>query len=187
MLLLLIGSSAVMIEEYRRSEFREFPTPTQSPVWLFDQSGIRNPQAIAPGSSELADSAEVIGVEMQGSHRAYAIGPMSFPRTHVINDVVGGTPVTVSYCNLMDCIRVFTDPKSADALHIAVGGLDNRSESRGMLLRVGERRYYQESGISFDDQSETFPYAQAEYVRTTWGQWRAEHPDTDIVDQFLAH
>jgi hypothetical protein len=180
-LLLLIGGSAVMIEEYRRSQFREFAPPTQVPVLLLDQMEIRNPQAIAPEASDLADSAEVIGVEMQGSHRAYALGPMSFPRTHVINDVVGGTPVTVSYCNRRDCIRVFTDPDGAEALNVSVGGLDARPD-RGMLLRVGKRRYYQESGVSFDDPSETFPYAQAEFVRTTWGQWRAEHPDTDVVD-----
>ena len=104
---------------------------------------------------------------------------------HVINDVVGGKPITVTYCDATDCVAVFTDPTGHEALEIAVGGWTGRSVSSksegSMLLRVGSTLYRQDTKQPLEEKdSAPFPYSEANFVRTTWQQWREAHADTDV-------
>ena len=94
---------------------------------------------------------------------------MQFPLTHVINDVVGQVPVTVSYCNRTDCVRVFTTgDDSHQPLDVGVGGFADGK----MLLHLAHRNFRQDS--------REIPLPSLEFERTTWKSWKTAHPDTDV-------
>ncbi len=85
-------------------------------------------------------------------------------------------PVSVTYCDLRDCVRVFTGEGRA-ALALRQGGLFQGK----MVLRAGGRAYLQESLSALEPSgAAAFPYKSYAYVRTTWGTWRKAHPTTDI-------
>ena len=97
-------------------------------------------------------------------------------QNHVVNDVVDGIPVTVTYCDRMDCTRVFT-ADGGDPLAIGVTGY-----SEGLLIRAPGGRYRLDNckGIVGPDQLQ-FPYQSMEFVVTTWKEWRDAHPNTDVI------
>jgi hypothetical protein len=141
---------------------------------------IQLPPAEQAATAQLPDAEEVIGVEENGQSRAYAVRAMSELRHHVINDQLGGIPITVTYCEQTNCAGVFTDPQAKGPLDVGVGGFDNRPEG-GMLLRVGNHRYDQKTGKPLDDGGlPWFPYGPHHFVLVKWKQWRENHPDTDV-------
>jgi hypothetical protein len=167
-LLLLIGGAAVGIVWSMRHNEPEDPRQEVS----------RAPNRFAMYSG-LRDNAEVIGVSAAGRHRAYLLQTFLQADSHVYNDLLGAVPLTVTYCDLADCARVFTAPGPAQPLDVAVGGWDG-VHHRKMLLRVGSIRYWQETGLPLAKAGSPFPYAGMKFVRTTWGHWRKDHPDTDV-------
>src|SRR5688572_9755512 len=80
------------------------------PVKLLELRPVRMPAAVVAGDTWLPDDAPVIGVSAGGRHRAYAISAFLAIDRHVANDMLNGVPVTVAYCDLTDCVRVYTDP-----------------------------------------------------------------------------
>jgi len=155
--------------------------PARSPYDLADLPPVQQPPALSAAAVRLADDAEVIGVAAGGRHRAYALDAFVYwTKRHVVNDVVGGVPITVTHCDLTECTRVFTAPDRDGPLDVSVGGWGGRFEESGLLLRVGSTRYRQTTGEPLKDGDPPFPYAPAEYVRTTWKRWREAHPDTDV-------
>jgi hypothetical protein len=130
--------------------------------------GLRQPPAVRADEAMLADDAPVIGVVADGRPRAYLVSAMRSMSSHVVNDLVGEVPVTVTYCDRTDCIRTFSAKSRGEPLTLGVGGWSNG----GMELRLDERNYPQESAeVPLDD---------FEFERTTWGEWRERHPETEI-------
>jgi hypothetical protein len=128
------------------------------------------------------DSTPVIGVSADGRHRAYVLTAFMRPDSHVYNDLLGDVPVTVTFCDLDNRVQVFTAPSRGRPLDVTVGGSDS-CRPRKMLLGVksARTRYWQDTGLPLDDDAASpFPYARTESVRTTWGEWRQAHPDTDV-------
>jgi hypothetical protein len=131
-------------------------------------------------SSTLSDDAAVIGVSAGGKHRAYPLRLVVRREQHVLNDLMGYTAVTVTYCDLDNCVRVFGEANRRKALDVDIGGADP-SRPRKMVIRVGTDLFWQDTGLPFEEGSRRrFPYERIEYERTTWGQWRAAHPDSDV-------
>jgi hypothetical protein len=146
---------------------------------------IQRPTALPAEQVALADDTVVIGVEAGGRWRAYVLQAFYRPGRHVINDLLGGKPITVTYCDMTDCLAVFTEPDATEPLDVAAGGWQGQFE-RGkplgtMLLRVGSTWYRQDSGQPLADNGDNpFPYTKTDFMRTTWKDWFDEHPDTDV-------
>ena len=121
----------------------------------------------------------VIGVTMGESHRAYAVKAFDAIPSHVVNDLLGGRPVTVTRCANTECVKVFTELTGRRRLGVAVGGWFGRDGSEELLLRVGSNRYHQQSGEPVGE-APPFPYPTLDYELTTWGEWLRQHPDTDL-------
>ena len=49
---------------------------------------------------DVLDEYYVVGVELDGESRAYPINMLSRPDHHVVNDVLGGQPIAVTWCGL---------------------------------------------------------------------------------------
>jgi hypothetical protein len=141
--------------------------------------------ALATGDITLAEDAPVIGVVAGDQARAYSLGAFERIEDHALNDMLGDVAVTVTYCPQSGCTRVFTQSRRSAPLDVAVGGwvgrqADEPDADSKMLLRVGRGRYFQDTGEPLADAGE-WPYERADHHRTTWGEWRRMHPNTDVV------
>jgi len=145
-----------------------FTTPF---VW----PGKIRPPVVPVAQSGLADDEPVIGVRVGSQYRAYVTRAFAGTTNHIVNDLIGKTPVSVTHCDLTLCTRVYTGD-GADPLRIMSGGYVD-----GLLLRVGDRFYHQRDDSTLDKSpGGAFPYRAFAFQETTWKQWRDAHPDTDV-------
>jgi hypothetical protein len=160
------------------------PEPADSTELVWDIPAVLSPRTHSAGEVRLKDDAQVIGVTAQGRGRAYLLQALVSPEHHVVNDLIGQVPITVTYCNMTDSVRVFTDSRLGQPLDLAVGGWTGHHTGRGlaacMLLRTRENWFRQDDVEPVGDEAVTFPYKQAPFVRTSWKKWRTAHPDTDV-------
>jgi hypothetical protein len=128
----------------------------------------------------LVDSDEVIGVRIGDEVRAYPIRVLNWHE--VVNDVVGGTPIAVTFGPLTFGTAVFDRNVGTETLEFGVSGLLHDS---GLLL-------YDRGGGSLWSQLQaravTGPAAERGEVLeplpfslTTWGTWRERYPETTTV------
>ena len=126
----------------------------------------------------------VIGIEISGDARAY---PLRLMRWHeVVNDVVGGESIAVTYCPLSDSVSVFS--REVDGVEVELG-------VSGLLYNSTTLLYDSRSGppdtplwIQLDGRPIAGPapdtkprLALRRTVLTTWGHWREGHPDTAVL------
>jgi hypothetical protein len=152
------------------------PEPPGS--WLrAEAAGVRTPQAVAAEAAGLNDAEEVVGVVVNGAARAYRLGTLRDPRRHVVNDLVGGAPVSVAYCDRTGCIRTYTGP-GAEPLRVGIAGL----RDGGLVVKLDGVYYDQQSGrvVEGPPGAAPLPLDRVPWTRTTWGRWRREHPATDV-------
>lgn len=134
------------------------------------------PVRAADDAKTVEDDDEILGILAGGRARAYFVRAMGFP-WHVINDMVGGRAVSVTYCDRARCARVFTDESAKAPLRLDIAG----QMKDGLILRIGNVEYAQKSGENLTSpKGAPIPYADWTFVRTTWRAWRESHPDTDI-------
>jgi hypothetical protein len=139
---------------------------------LLNVPGMAQPKTDQANSAAVDDDDEVICISIAGRHRAYKTSAMTSPTTHVINDLIDGVPVTVTYCDRTECARVLMameEEGAADSpLAVGVGGFRDGQ----MLLDI--------DGQLFPQNSPNVPFADREFVKTSWKKWKAAHPDTDV-------
>ena len=160
------------------------PPPSSEPDWPTQMIEVPPRSAVEPVAAAavgLSSEAAVLGVAFAGRHRAYPVSALSDSITHVINDQVGGRPLTVAYCDRTSCARAFTTRDGQSALDLAVGGWLNEGGVKDMLLRHGRSRYELTTGRAVTPDAPPFPFETVDVEQTTWGAWRAVHPDTDLV------
>ena len=129
--------------------------------------GVRTPRFTELAEAGLSSQVEVVGVSVNGVCRAYPVPLLSIVDSHIVNDLIDGTPVSVTYCDLADQVRVLTSKKHGDRIPLSVGGLD---ENHQLLFLFGDERYRQ--------QSKKLPLDDYPFLRVTLGEWSSLHPDT---------
>ena len=132
-----------------------------------DIPGISDPYFHAADEVVVPDTTPVIGVLINGQPRAYMDEGMAEADQHIVHDLIGDQKLTIVYCDKSNCVRVF-DSNDIDPDSILMSGMKRNQ----LLLTVGESDY------PLDDES--IPIPDYDSVRTTWGEWKTEHPDTDI-------
>ena len=131
------------------------------------EPGLENGRFYAAEEVIIPAETMVIGVEVGGSFRAYLPGGMNDIDQHVLHDDFNGEPITVTYCDMSDCARVFVrGDVAADQIHM--GGWNGVA----MLLLIDEKRYVQ------SDQE--IPLDEYPIKRVTWFEWKTAHPETTI-------
>jgi len=136
--------------------------------------GIFRPPTVPATVAQLGSDELVIGVKVHDRTRAYRRAAFVPVLDHVVNDVIDGVPVSVTYCDRCDCTRVFTGDGS-EPLELVAAAFQE-----GLLLRVRGRLYRQDTGEPADHSGSEFPYWTMEFEQTTWMEWRAENPETDV-------
>jgi hypothetical protein len=172
------------VERARLRERAEETSPgravDRSPAWRErEMKSLPCPPTVPAEAAELSGDDEVIGVEVNGKTRAYALRALGRVMQHIINDLVGGVPVSVVYCDLDHCTRVYTSHRRAEPLDIALTGVLAR---KGMIVKIEGVDYQHRSGEPLEPGPRVppFPYEDQPWVRTTWRQWKQLHPGTDV-------
>jgi hypothetical protein len=143
----------------------------------FNEWAINLPPVSPASTAGVADDEEVIGVSAGGRHRAYLVQVLSGdPRLHVVNDRLADTPVSVTYCDRTHCTHVFTGPDGEGPLPLAASIWRDKQ----LLVRARGGDYLQTTLQPLDPRLAPFPHPELPFVRTTWKQWRAAHPNSDI-------
>ena len=120
----------------------------------------------------------MIGIVADGRARAYRLKAFVHLSRHIVNDLIGDRPITVTYCDLSDCARSYAGPRGGRLLDVSQAGFGYMG--RGMVVKVGNAYYWQQTGETMQAGGDPFPYPTHPLVRQTWGEWRREHPDTDL-------
>lgn len=151
-------------------------------IEVADLPGVKSPRTVAASRTTLPDQALVIGVSVNGRHRAYALSAMANVNCHVVNDLFGETPITVAYCDRSHCVTAYQGDSADSPLEIGIGGYLNDGDASTMLIKDAGVLYRQDSGQPLRSGDPSFPHHSVEVTRTTWQAWRTAHPDTDIYD-----
>lgn len=122
----------------------------------------------------------VIGVEVGGRARAYYLAAFEHPNRHLVNDMIGGVAVSVAYCNLSRCVRVYTDPGATAPLDAEVAGVLDRE----MVIKLRGVPYFQRSGAPVEPATgaAAIPYSLLTPTIVKWNQWTRQHPETDVYE-----
>ena len=141
---------------------------------------LRLPPVISAADAKLDPTDEVVGVVLGGQARAYRLGVLRDRDHHVINDVVRGVPVSVTFCDLTDCVRVYTDAKNHPdtPLDVAAAGLIDGE----LVLKIEGVLYLQKTGKPMMPEAgpPELPYASLAPERMSWAEWSRRHPDTEV-------
>lgn len=142
----------------------------------------------ASEAAVLDDEETVFGVEIGGDARAYPYRYMDWHE--MLNDVVGGVPVTLAYCTLCGSGILYRAavPGSADRLVFGSSGLLYRS-NKLMYDRQTHSLWNQ-----FTGQPVVGPLSDSGLVlevlpllTTRWGEWRRRHPQTRVLSADTGH
>ncbi len=120
----------------------------------------------------------VLGVLIHGHARAYPIRMLNWHE--VVNDVVGGQPIAVTYCPLSGTGMVFNALVDGERMDFGVSGLIYKS---GVLFfdRKTESLWSQ---LKREAVSGHFQGKQLEWlpvVHTSWDEWSKRYPRTDVI------
>ena len=144
------------VEDFRRKFIKGFKLPFPSDT---------SPRLLAADAVLLPDTAEVLGISTNGVSRAYLVVGMWEMRNHVVHDNLAGQPITITYCDVNDCAYAY-QRKDIPPKDFHVGGWDGQD----MLLLIQGKHYAHPK----------VPLPAHPIKRTTWGEWKALHPDTKI-------
>lgn len=143
---------------------------------------LQNPETLsADAATYLAASDIIFGIEVNGEARAY---PKRILAWHeMVKDVVGGMSINGVYCTLCGSMIVYRT-MTADGTHYELG-------TSGFLYRSNKLMYDHDTrslwstiegspvvGSLVDRGIALEPLA---VVTTTWGAWKAEHPETRVL------
>lgn len=135
----------------------------------------------AAGGSWYPDDAIVFGVVVNGQARAY---PKNIMEVHeLVNDTLGRRPIGMPHCTLCASAQVyFTDGIGERVLLLRTSGLLSRSNK--VMYELSSRSAFD----TFDGRAVSGPLRaagvtleQITVVTSSWGAWKAAHPDTTIV------
>lgn len=150
---------------------------------------VDNPTVSTVGEATwLADDAIIFGISVNGEHRAYPRRIMEV--REMVNDTLGGRDIAIPYCSLCGSAQAyFTDRMPAGVQRPVL-------RTSGLLLRSNKVMFDINTYSIFDTfkgHAVTGPLADAgihlpqiSVITTTWGDWRAAHPQTTVLTEDLA-
>ena len=142
----------------------------------------------AAGGDWYDDDRFVFGVEINVEARAFPRNIMEI--REMVNDTLGGRDIAMPYCTLCGSAQVFFSDNLPEGVERPI------FRTSGLLSRSNKIMYDVNTSSVFDTflgTALTGPLAeiglqleQAGVVTTTWGEWKALHPNTTILAQELA-
>jgi hypothetical protein len=144
----------------------------------------------ASEAAHMLDDEEVYGVSAGGEHRAYPRRILSWHE--MANDVMGGEPVTLSYCTLCGTAVLYSGrvehPGGDLTLTFGTSGLLYRSnklmvdrDTGTLWSNITGRAVVGQLAEPPPDGGSVPELTPLPVTTTTWGEWRARHPETTVL------
>lgn len=134
----------------------------------------------ALGSGELNPDELVICVTINGASRAYPLNMMDTPDRKVVNDIVGGEPILVTWCDNCHTAAVFSRRiNGREELFACSGMLWQRTL---VIYDVATKSFWNHvlgKCVAGERSGERLPELDA--TITTWGNWLAKFPSSTVV------
>jgi hypothetical protein len=140
----------------------------------------------AAAAGFLRDNHVVFGVVVNGEARAYPKRILAWHEMAI--DRLGGAEITVVYCTLCGTVIPYDS---------VAGGKPIRSGTSGLLYRSNKLMFDEETMSLWNTIDGTpvvgslaesgLQLSSHPAVTTTWGEWRAEHPDTTVLSLDTGH
>ena len=143
---------------------------------------IDDPQAVPADTARfMRDTDTVFGVRIGGEHRAYPVKVLSWHE--LLNDTVGGQPITLSFCTLCGSGILYSAvDDEGNRLMFGTSGLLYRS-NKLMFDRATLSLWSNLTGEAVVGQraAEGTVLTILPMTLTRWDAWRARHPDTTVM------
>ena len=145
---------------------------------------LTNPRFTGPARAGLAPADRVIGLVVGDTARAYPVRSLNWHE--LVNDVVGGIPVAITYCPLCASGAAFDRRSGSEALTFGVSGLLYNSN---MLLfdRQSESLWSQMAMRAVAGPRTGARLRSLPVYHGTWAAWRARHPETEVLSFETGH
>jgi hypothetical protein len=142
---------------------------------------LNNPEVIpADSATFLSDGDLVLGLVVNREPRAYPIQILNYHE--IVNDVVGGIPVAITYSPLTGTGLAFDPLVAVKVLDFGVSGLLYNNNlimyDRNTGSHWTQMRMRADQGPLRGTRLFTWPLMQI-----TWGGWRRLHPDTKVLSR----
>jgi hypothetical protein len=140
-----------------------------------------NWQQVFPSRQVVVPPGEpVVGLTLNGCHRAYLLRAFRRADTFVTRDSLDDTWVTVVHSLRRKRTRALVAMRrEVDAAPLTFGGWDVRTGE--MILAYDGLRYDGETHAPRDGADRpSLPFREVALVTTTWGRWSEDHPDTTV-------
>lgn len=138
------------------------------------------PRFDAAGATPFGPEEEVIGLVVGGEAKAYPLGILNWHE--IVNDTVGGVPVSVTYCPLCDTAIVFERGQT----RFGVSGKLYQS-CLVMYDRADDTLYAQPWGVGIVGEAVNRSLPRVPAVKTTLGAWLRRHPDSQVLAPRTGH
>ncbi|MBA3562582.1 MAG: DUF3179 domain-containing protein [Gammaproteobacteria bacterium] len=141
---------------------------------------IDEPRFDRADETPFGDDALVLGLVVDGDARAYPYGILNWHE--IVNDTVGGVPVTITYCPLCDTGIVF---ERGDRTFGVSGKL--YQSCLVMYARDTETLFAQPWGLGIVGPEVDQSLDRLPVVKTTLGAWRERHAGTRVLSVDTGH
>lgn len=126
----------------------------------------------------------VIGISLDGDDRAYGVALLS--RHEVVNDVVGGQPLIVTWCPLCYAALAFDRiVEHEGGMRTLTFGVSGSLLANALVMydRGTQSLWSQPLARSIDGELSGTTLRPLAVALTTWGAWRGEHPGSRVLEQ----
>jgi hypothetical protein len=129
----------------------------------------------------IVDEDHVLGIELSGESRAYAINMMGKPESELLNDTIAGLPIAITFCSNCQSPVVFSRRIAAKTLTLHLSG---ELLAENMIMRDVETGsvWVQLTGEAIEGPLEGQRLEQIPLVWTDWKTWRKRHPETTVPE-----
>lgn len=148
---------------------------------------LRQPEMLAAQDADYLDDSNVVfGLEINGDARAYPQRILAWHEMFV--DTIGGVEIAGVYCTLCGTVIPY---------RTVVDGVDHQLGTSGFLYRSNKLMYDQATQTLWSTMrgepvlgplvDQGIVMEREAIVTTTWGAWRARHPDTLVLSLDTGH
>ena len=139
---------------------------------------LREPHFVPAAKADFLKSDDrVIGVSENGVSKAYEPGVLAFH--HVVQDGLGKAPIIAGWCSLCNTPLVYSSEVDGKKLTFEWAG--NRGNNFYMHDLETNSNWQQIGGDCFEGQMKGKRLTKVPFLYTTWGEWRAQHPETLVL------
>ena len=140
--------------------------------------------ATVSDSQFMSNSDTVIGLEINGQAKAYPLFILVWHE--IVNDKVGGLPVSVTYCPLCYTNQVFE--RIIDGQEVEFGTSGKLYNSNLLMYdRLTESYWSQALGLAVKGELTGYQLELVPFDVITWGDWKALHPKTLVLTTDTGH